>query len=58
MNNYFYCYSPKLKTRLLEMGERFICVGLHETTGRKFWLFAKSETVDAVLAEWRANKPA
>ncbi|CAH0304644.1 hypothetical protein SRABI82_04680 [Priestia megaterium] len=56
-NQYFYCYSPKLKARLLDGGERFICVGLHETTGKKFWLFAKTEKLAEVLTDWNTSKP-
>lgn len=58
VNGFFYCYSPKLKARLLDAGERFICVGLHETTHKKFWLFPQTERLSEVLTEWGANKPA
>lgn len=57
MNNYFYCYSPKLKAHLIDAGERFVCVGLHETTHRKFWLFQQSDRLSELLAQWAANKP-
>ena len=55
--NYFYCYSPKLKGRLLNEGERFICVGINENTGKKFWLFEQSEKLSEVLTEWKQRKP-
>lgn len=56
MNDYFYCYSPRLKSRLLDEGERFICVGINEKTDRKFWLFKNSEKLNGVLDAWRREK--
>ena len=53
---YFYCYSPQLKTKLLTEGERFICVGLNESTQRKFWLFKQTEALGEVLAKWSDAK--
>ena len=55
-NDYFYCYSPRLKDRLLLEGERFICVGLHEITRKKFWLFENTEKLSKVMDAWRAEK--
>lgn len=55
---YFYCYSPNLKSRLLNEGERFICVGLNEKTKRKFWLFEQNNKLGEVLTEWRREKAA
>lgn len=55
--SYFYCYSPQLKARLVNEGERFICVGLNENTKRKFWLFKQTESLGIVLAKWREDRP-
>ena len=52
---YFYCYSPRLKQRLIDAGERFICVGLNESTGRKFWLFPQNERLSEVITEHKAQ---
>ncbi len=57
-NEFFYCYSPKLKQRLLDAGERFICVGLNEKADRRFWLFKQNSNLSAVLTDWHRNKPA
>lgn len=57
MNNYFYCYSPKLKAHLLDVGERFICTGLNEKTHSKFWLFVRNDNLDEILTDWHASKP-
>lgn len=55
-NDYFYCYSPQLKKRLLDAGERFICVGLNESTQRKFWLFKQGDALAEVLVDWTNNR--
>jgi len=55
-NDFFYCYSPQLKARLLDEGERFICAGLNESTMRKFWLFKQNDKLSEVLAEWSARR--
>ena len=54
---YFYCYSPRLKSALLTAGERYICVGINESTGRKFWLFPQTERLGAELIKWREARP-
>lgn len=48
--DYFFCYSPRLKGRLLDAGLRFICVGINESTGRKFWLFEQTPKLSELLA--------
>lgn len=54
--DYFYCYSPRLKDRLLDEGERFICVGLNENTRKKFWLFKQTTNLGEVMDAWRREK--
>ncbi len=54
--DYFFCYSPRLKTQLLDAGERFICVGINESTQRKFWLFAQNASLSEVLADWAESR--
>lgn len=54
--DYFYCYSPRLKDRLLDEGERFICVGLNENTRKKFWLFENTPKLAEVMNVWRREK--
>lgn len=55
-NGYFFCYSPRLKQRLLDVGERFICVGINEKTGRKFWLFPQTNAIGDAVAEHKADR--
>lgn len=51
-SDYFFCYSARLKNRLLDAGERYICVGLNESTMRKFWLFKQTDSLAEVLESW------
>lgn len=55
-NDYFFCYSPRLKDRFLDEGERYICVGLNEHTRKKFWLFENTASLNRILDDWRAEK--
>lgn len=48
--DYFFCYSPNLKGRLLDAGLRYICVGKNESTGRNFWLFEQSPALSEALS--------
>lgn len=54
--DFFFCYSPRLKQRLLDAGERFICVGINESTQRKFWLFTQNETVGKTIEAHKATR--
>lgn len=42
MNGFFFCYSPRLKRALEANGFRYVCVGLNENTGARFWLYVGS----------------
>lgn len=37
-------------------GHRYICVGLNEKTGGRFWLFAKDDAVKRTLDEYDAAR--
>lgn len=56
-NGFFYCYSPLLSDHLQASGLRYICVGINENTGKKFWQYARGEELDAAITEWQANNP-
>lgn len=51
MNEIFYCYSPKLKTELLNIGERYIAKNLHPETKRFYWLFLRNENLIKYLTK-------
>jgi len=47
----FYCYSPKLKCELLDIGERYIAKSLHQKTNKFYWLFLRTEKLNEYLNE-------
>lgn len=51
-NAYLYCYSPAMFHFLRAKGIRYICVGINEKTGGRFWLFAKDTAVRSALDEY------
>lgn len=55
-NNFFYCYSLKLKDFLKSQGFRFITKGLHPKSGRPFFMFEKSEMLDKAIVKWNEIK--
>ncbi|CAM2952289.1 hypothetical protein PASE110613_09180 [Paenibacillus sediminis] len=55
-NVYLYCYSPSMFHFLRTKGIRYICVGINEKTGGRFWLFAKDDAVKRALDEYDASK--
>lgn len=57
MNEFFYCYSPKLHSFLHSRGHRYICTGLNEGTLRKFWQYKRTDELHEALREWAENKP-
>ena len=55
-NNFFYCYSVKLKDFLKSQGFRFITKGLHPKSGRPFFMFEKSLMLDEAIVKWNELK--
>lgn len=49
VKDYLYCYSVKMRDFLLERGHRYICVGINERAGTRFWLFEKTDGVKSSL---------
>ena len=56
-SNFFYCYSPVLFKFLQNKGFRYICCGMAENTGKKFWQFERCEELSAALDEFKNTKP-
>lgn len=50
---FFYCYSPKLFHYFIKRGFKYICSGLNESTGIKFWQFSGTTELNKALAEYR-----
>lgn len=57
VNEFFYCYSPALNRHLTTEGLRYICVGINENSGKKFWQYARGAELDAAITKWQANNP-
>lgn len=53
MNKYKFVYSKRLADFLIrEKGLQFITYAKHPKTDRLFWLFERSDELDAALAEY------
>ncbi|TCM89614.1 hypothetical protein EV294_11279 [Paenibacillus sp. BK033] len=53
MNNaYLFCYSPAMFQFLRARGHRYICVGINERTGGRFWLYAKDDGLKRSLDDY------
>lgn len=55
--DFFYCYSPRMSEFIQAQGLRYICVGLNENTGKRFWQYERGAELDAAISEWQANRP-
>ena len=53
LNKVFYCYSPKLKCELLNIGERYIAKSKHPVTNKYYWMFIYTDS----LIEYLNNRP-
>lgn len=51
-----FVYSATLFHFLKANGQRYICTGLHEKSGNKFWLFEKTDGVKSLLDEYDERK--
>ena len=56
MEKYLYCYSTTLYHFLMASGQRYICVGVNERTGKRFYLFEKTSELRALLDEYDKRK--
>lgn len=46
MERFFFCYSSRLKRALESHGFHYVCVGLNERTGAKFWLYIGTDELN------------
>lgn len=52
-DNIFPCYSPPLMKYLVEIKDiHFIDTQFNELTGKKTWVFCKSDLLEEALLEW------
>lgn len=43
---FFFCYSSRLHKALQSNGFRYICAGINERSGEKFWLYVGDEALN------------
>lgn len=52
----FYCYSPRLKNELKQLGYTWIDTGKHNTTKRIFWVYKITTELKQYLDDRKDNK--
>jgi hypothetical protein len=57
MDRLFYCYSTHLKDFFVKHGLRFLHMGMHNKTQRKFYVFDGNEQLNSLLQQWRLQRP-
>jgi hypothetical protein len=55
--DFFKCFSGKLKKFLLEQGNDYIMKADNCLTHRTFWLFPRTELLDKSLTMWNETNP-
>lgn len=56
-NQYYYCYSHPQKDFLITNGLRYVIKGIHPDTGKRYWVFDRSnKELDNLLMEWKTRK--
>lgn len=56
MNDRFYCYSTTLMHFLKANGLRYEYKTLHDRTGKRMWVFERTDALRALLDEYDARK--
>lgn len=52
-NQFFYCYSGKLKSFLIYKNNiRYLHKGHNDKTNKDFWVFYRDEQLNNALTEW------
>lgn len=51
-DNYYRCYSTKIKEKLMEFNEEYIIIAKDIKTNKTFWLFEKNEIVNNILEQF------
>ncbi len=49
----FFCYDSNLHKYLHRINhQKYLCAALHETTGKKFWLYERSTTINKLIEDY------
>ena len=51
----FFCYSKKLKEELAERGIRYLTRGIHDKTGKPYWVYSPTVELNKYLEQRRAQ---
>ena len=55
-SKYFYCYSARMRYWLKAFGINYITQGINPKTNTAYYMFEKSEKLDACITLWNKNK--
>lgn len=50
---YFFCYSSNLVRFFALKNVEYICKGLNEQNGKRFWLYERTENLEDALEKYR-----
>jgi hypothetical protein len=52
----FYCYSPNLKSALVNKGINYLHKGINDRTNKTFWVFEGTQALNNFLDIWSSKK--
>lgn len=55
---YYFCYSHNLSSFLRIKGLKYICKGINEQNGKKFWLYEQSSALSDGLRKYTEQSKA
>ena len=53
---FYFCYNSTLAAKLREAKQKLITVAVSSNTGRKFWLYVRTQKLTETLDEFFINK--
>ncbi|MCJ1999233.1 hypothetical protein [Pseudolactococcus paracarnosus] len=53
---FYFCYNSTLAAKLREAKQKLITVAVSPNTGRKFWLYVRTQKLTETLDEFFINK--
>lgn len=57
MNNLYYSYSYELSKWLFANGIKYVDKGIHNKTGKHYYVFERGEELSNLLQQYHDNKP-
>lgn len=56
MEGKFYCYSYRMYHFMLAFGEKCIDSSVSKSTGKRYWVFNKSDRLDSIIQKYNEMK--